>query len=183
MAQFATAEELAALLRTTFDASESVQADSILTLASGVVQGHLRQTVRQVVGDVLVRRGTWDTRFRLPERPVTAVSVVSIGGTALTADDWYLQGDELVRTVGWGGPSVEVSVTYTHGYATIPDDIKAVVLQSAVRAWSNPSGIAQESLEGYSITYARGNSGVVLFESEKAILDRYRRTNRTVQIR
>jgi hypothetical protein len=44
-------------------------------------------------------------------------------------------------------------VTYTHGYATIPDDIRGVTLDLAARKMANPSGNRQEGIGSYSISY------------------------------
>ncbi|URN11366.1 hypothetical protein LUW77_03490 [Streptomyces radiopugnans] len=78
-------------------------------------------------------------------------------------------------------------MTYTHGWDPVPGDIAAIVMQAANRALVNPSQIRSESVGSESTTYlipASGEAlGVLLSNTEKRVLDRYRRTSGTVRIR
>lgn len=58
---------------------------------------------------------------------------------------------------------------------TAPDEVVAVALQSAKRAYGNPEGLSQESVSasGYSASYADGrSSGVYLTGDERATVER-----------
>lgn len=186
MAQFATAADLAELLGETFDATRTAQANAALELASATIQGWTRQTIELVAGDTVTLRGTWDEELVLPQRPVVAVTAVSVDGTALTADDWRLWGSSLVR-VGygnWAGPDVAVAVTYSHGWAVIPDVIRAVTMQIAVRLMANPGLVQAESIGTYSVTYgSEAGGGGALTIDEQALLGPFRRRTATVPIR
>jgi hypothetical protein len=74
----------------------------------------------------------------------------------------------------WGGalwPTSfgSVTVTFTHGYAVVPADVRAVTKAVARRMVANPSLARQEAVAGYSATY----DGVLLGE-ERYRLARYR---------
>ena len=75
----------------------------------------------------------------------------------------------------WGGPASTITVTYTHGYATVPDDIRLMVLRAAARQLNNPVGVRQEALGAYSVTYPEvgaGSGGTVLNSTERSELRR-----------
>ncbi len=166
--------------------------DAVLTAViadvSAVVRSYTGQefTEATTTERLRVQRGV----VRLPQRPVAAVSAVEdINGNAV-AYQW--DGLDKLRFVGTGlenrwdleGYSVPlevVDVTYTHGYATIPDDIEAVVTNMTLRAVSidqSNAAIQQESIGGYSYTMggaaAAGPLGLLL--GERQVLDKYRRT-------
>jgi hypothetical protein len=114
---------------------------------------------------------------------VTEVSSVTLAGDTLTVDDdWYLDGDELVRTTaaasstfphvpasGWGLPDEELVIVYTHGYATIPDAIKVIVLEAVVRVWVNPGAVMSERFGSEQSVYATQGTpnGLLLTEAER----------------
>jgi hypothetical protein len=193
MAQFVTSTELADRLGVEFTAQEDTRADTLLTLASGLVQREARQEIEQTEDDTLTRRGTAEDRIRLPERPVTEVSSVTLAGDTLTVDeDWYLDGDELVRmpapssatfphvpASGWGLPDEELVIVYTHGYATIPDAIKVIVLEAVVRVWVNPGAVMSERYGSEQAVYATQGvpNGMLLTEAERETVREMFRTS------
>lgn len=185
MAQFATADELAARLGITLAGGEVTRANTLLTLASGLIQGEARQTIARVTDDVLAIRGLTEGKILLPERPVISVSAVSLADDLVNADDYYLDGDELVRGgIGWsawldrydfgggrwGSSSSPLVVTYTHGYSTIPDAIKSVCVESTVRAYVNPGSVEQEAYGSERTSY--GAVGLTLTDDERRIVRR-----------
>lgn len=101
----------------------------------------------------------------LPQRPVTAVSSVLVGSSAVS--DWsaQLSRGRLWRAYGWrstllGYPLSQpsgVTVTYTHGYA--PGDQRLQLARSAVLslaagpASGATAGVAREQIDDYSVQY------------------------------
>lgn len=171
------------------------RATILLDAATAAIQSYCRQTFTAVAG-AQVLPGSWDAKLELPERPVTAVTAVSIGDTALTADmDYVWDGahtlyrgtkvdgvlsvngpDYLINGWGdWGGPGAQVTVTYARGFATIPGDVKGVCLALAARSLASPDGVNSESVGAYSVSYSRSGGAVSLLAEERALLDRYRR--------
>ena len=152
MAQYATPEELASYLQKDLDTSTANQA---LTLASGTFASEAdtyftAQTV------------TWSTTIcyvaavELPFKPVTAVSAVRVNGVAVTG--WTLRKNALYRPAGFGTWNYYIpdllEVDLTHGYTTVPDDVKLAVLEIAGGLYENPTSIvASESIDDYTVRY------------------------------
>lgn len=75
-----------------------------------------------------------------------------------------------------------VSVTYTGGYPTVPDDLQAVCLAAAARQYSNPGGYMQATAGGVRVEYASARSGpkagtvggILLSDDEQQLCGRYR---------
>lgn len=173
MAQFATADDFAARIGRTLTADEQTRADTLLALASGMIQSVARQTIEQVTDDTLTRSGTPNDRVRLPERPVTAVSSVTLDGTALVeGTDWYRVDDCLVCPRGFGYPSQTLVVVYTHGFETVPDVVRAVCLDVVARVWVNPGSVMQESygLERVIYSVQDGPASLELTDREAEIV-------------
>lgn len=154
----------------------------ILQTATGWVQGYTRQRLVPVTNDVAQIRTRYATReLLLPERPVTAVASVTVDGVAyaVAGTDWTLWGDSLLTGAGKGRWSLWpefVTVTYSHGYTQAPADVAGVVLSVAARITGNAEGYRSMTVGGVSYTYDDGaGAGGGLTESEKAILNRYRR--------
>lgn len=200
----ATVADLATMLGRTFTPAQEAQAQALLDQASSIVRAYLRQDItRATTTDTFTMR--WSDRqhlgapfdcarhgqVTLPQRPVETVTSVKVNGTV--TQDWWLEGNELfVRTVPWLGPpgahqAPQVTVTYTHGWAEVPGDIAAIVLQAANRVIVNPSQLRSETVGGESVTYLQPNGGealgVLLSKLEQKVLDRYRRTSGTVRLR
>lgn len=132
--------------------------------------------------DIAAGTSTVDTRFPflLPQRPVTAITsvvVVSDDGSVATlgTTDYHLEGQKLICD---GYRDQLLRITYAHGFATIPDELKEVVCAVANRLASAPaglmSGIQSESADGESISYGSDAFGGVaeLTSGEKRVIDR-----------
>jgi hypothetical protein len=110
---------------------------------------------------------------------VTAVTSIVEEGTTLTVVtdfDWTSYG-KLIRVYRrWTSKPRAVVVTFTHGYATAPDDVKGVCLSLAGRLYENPGSLRSYTVGGVSETYASGPgiSGPGLTIDEKNDLGPYR---------
>lgn len=159
--QLATPADLAALLQQDLDLAT---ATLVLEAATAVVQEVAgRQRLVQVVDDVVTVVGTTSGWLQLPQRPVTAVSAVTLDGAALSAGTatgtYRRSGSALWRDTGWatyaGEPSAVV-VTYTHGYAPGAQELqlaRTAVLSIARAAYANPGGMTREQIDDYSVAY------------------------------
>jgi hypothetical protein len=189
--QFATSADLAARLGLTFSADEQTRADTLLAIASGIIEDETKQTISLVTDDVYTRPGDYDTRVRLPERPVVSVASVVLNGVALNApDNFYVDRDELVRVnwnsviqdssfglpwAGWGFPWWNLVVTYTHGFAVIPQTVKNVCMEMVVRVWTNPGSVAREMVGNVSVVYDNmrfSPAGMLMTDLEKADINK-----------
>ncbi|MEV4908713.1 hypothetical protein AB0N46_29220 [Streptomyces albidoflavus] len=193
-----TVAELAALLGRTFTPAQEAQAQALLDQASSVVRAYVRQGLTRATSTLTVSMRRADPVLHqcgglvtLPQRPVVDVASVSVDG--VSTQDWWQEGQEiLLRSGAWSSPPTahrppQVTVTYTHGFDPVPGDIKAIVAQAANRVMVNPGAVRSETVGGESVTYlipATGEAlGVLLSRTEQRVLDRYRRTSGTVQVR
>lgn len=184
---FATSSELATF--TGDDDLDGTRGEMLLDQASAIIRNYCRQTFDLVEDDEVELRGTWSHKLKLPQRPVVSVDSVSIEGTGVSA--FRLVRDTLHRTAdvvdtfdfgprigrGWGGPTRTVTVTYTHGFETVPTEVKGVCLQVAARAAGNPQSLQSFSDGAVSVTFGGGGTGsqvLGLTASEQSILDRFR---------
>jgi hypothetical protein len=140
--------------------------------ASGLVRGYTGWHIAPTITETVLLEGRGGAYLVLPTLHVTAVSAITVDGTELTlpADvKWGANG-----RLWWGGtlwPTTmgAVSVTFTHGYPTVPADVRAVAKAVARRMIANPSLLRQEAVAGYSATF----DGLLLGE-ERHRLARYR---------
>lgn len=181
MAELASIAELEARLRVDLSDDEEAAAKTLIELASGLVQRAARQEIAEVKNDELRMRGSREFTIRLPERPITAIKSVTLDGQEIAADDYYLDGADLVRRrgvvadisdgsrclTGWGHPDVELVVVYTHGFAAanIPAAIKAVVLEAVARVWVNPGAASSEEYGSERADYRA--TGLTLTKDER----------------
>ncbi|WP_461296332.1 hypothetical protein [Streptomyces harbinensis] len=156
-------------------------AATVLDTVSAIVRAEARSAFTR--GQSTVRLYPVDGWAELPQRPV--VSVLSVHqdehqdqGAELPAGSWWLVRDRVF--VGSAGP---VLVTYEHGYATVPGDVRAVVLSAASRVLSNPRDLRQESVGAVSVTYSAETVGPGLSPADRDLLARYRRRAAVVRLR
>jgi hypothetical protein len=183
---FATAADLEDYLGVTFTPADEVRAGLLLDAATESIRAYCSQTISQATTTAKLP-GTWGPDLTLPEAPVTAVSAVTFNSETLTANSdffWNSRGtlrrcaDFTVAPSGvshWGGPEATVSVTYTHGHATIPDAIESACLSVAARLFTNPAGVQSEMLGSYQVQYDRSGQTGALNEHEKQMVRQYRR--------
>lgn len=174
---FATSSDLESWLGVDFDAADHTRAEGLLQAATNTIKAYTDQTIEQVVDDVEVKDGRNRRVLLLDEIPVTAVSSVVEDGTTLTVDDDYVWSEtgELTRVGGcWPADPRTVTVTYTHGYATVPGELKDLCTALAARVWINPEQAAQRDFDQVSFTSASGIQGVAMTEFERRIADRHK---------
>lgn len=132
--------------------------------ASARVRRFLRQEITPGTSTVtLTGCGPW----LLPQRPVTAVDTVVDGNNAEVA--FTLDGSRLSSDV-----CAPLTVTYTHGFNPLPDELVEVVCAIAVRlngmSGAMAAGVRTEQAGGESITYGAdawsGTTGLTRPEME-----------------
>lgn len=188
---FATAADLAAVTQSEVSPAA---ADLALASASAMIRSWTRQTITRVVDDVATLRVINERELILPQRPVESVSRVRVN--SLTLLDWVLSGDRLLRTGGWRrlpgtttypDPGL-VEVTYTHGWAEVPDDVRAVCLDLASMSVTNPGYLREYdvSIDDYQrrkVFAAESLGSGTLSEAHREMLAPYRRRIGTVSLR
>jgi hypothetical protein len=143
---FATAGELSQFIGNP-EPTDLARMQLFLDLASAEIRRFTAQTLSEVVADVVVLPAIdWD-RLILPERPVTAISSVLVGGTGFTNYRFSRAG--IVFDLNESPWSLGATVTYNHGYAESTDDykaIKGVCLAAASRAYTLNERSASEAM-------------------------------------
>lgn len=157
MATFALAADLASYLQATFTTAQTATATLLLTLASDEIRSVTGQEVDRVTDDAVELDAPADRELVLPQRPADEPTLVKVDGIAVT--DWTFRRDTLYRPAGWvardtNGVTLPVEVTYTHGWTTLPAELKRVTLQAAARAMRNPDGLREWQTGSESETFA-----------------------------
>jgi hypothetical protein len=192
-----TQDDLEAALQRTLDPAQAAMA---IRRASARVRKHCRQQFTLVENDTVTLPGGGRV-LRLPQRPIVVddtrlLTVVELFGiadqeyTALEGRDFTRIGSELTRGEAWWAPtrlmgwpfmrpmgiwSQRVRVTYSHGWAEVPDDVVDVVLDLAQMNMTNPQGLRSESIDDYQRTFASETIGGALLTAEhKEALRQYR---------
>jgi hypothetical protein len=198
MANFATVEDMASFLQVEITTPAQIAAaERALAEATAAIRNYTGQYLSLVTGDVVTLDGR-GARLFLPELPVISVASVVEDGAALVATTNYKLGlyGILHRINGrWLSGVQNVVVTYTHGYAELPDDIVNICTRAASRAYQagltaveNDAalGVASKQLGDYSVAYQSDQGGGVsdglmgasgarlLLMSEKDILNKYK---------
>lgn len=174
---FATAEELAQLIGNNVP-SDLARMQMFIELASAEIRGYTEQELSEVAGDVVVFEPTWSQTLYLPERLVTAVTLVTVQAVP-TTDYRLLDERKIVRgsdptvltSLDW---SKGATVTYTHGYAETTEaykKIKKICLEAASNAYTLNQGGASEALGSTVMESAGYAPAIFLTPSQKMDLD------------
>lgn len=202
MAEFCTVADLEALLQVEIStAAQLASAERAIVAAKAAIQNYCQQQIALVEDDEItldVEAGR--QRLFLPELPVIEVASVIEDGETLTVgsdEDYQVGRHGVLYRVGqnWAEGIQIVTVTYTHGYEEIPDDVIDVCTRAAARMYQaglksaeleGIAGVQAMSLGDYSVTFgSEGGGGVsegilgasasrALLLSEKDTLNRYR---------
>lgn len=175
-------------------AAEEARGQALLADASALVRGFTGQDFVRTDDEVAVLRAQ-QGEIRLPQRPVvdvTAVVALGAGGAPdLPVVGWQWDGIDIVRTMT-DSPAINMPelwyedeaesypgtyrVTYSHGTATVPADVVAVVARMALRTMTAPSmagGLTGETIGPYS--YRTDGSGVgtavVMTDDDRKMLE------------
>lgn len=200
MADFCTVADVASFLqREISDAGQVTSCERAIAEATAAIKNWCHQEIELVAGDVVAFDvGPGRRKLFLPELPVVSVASVVEDGEILTGDEEYQLGNYgiLYRVSAYWASGIQiVTVTYSHGYATLPDDVVGVCVRAAARAFQaglrsadseGVPGVQAKSLGDYSVTFgAEAGGGVsegvlgasaarMLLLSEKDVLARYR---------
>lgn len=187
MASLATVAELADRLQTTIASGQpTTAAQAALDQASAAIRTYTHQTISAVADDVKTfgfarsygfNNYYFSTTLFLPQLPVTAVASVVLNGRTLVQDtdySWDPPTGILQRLNGWWDSAALVNtvvVTYSHGYATVPDDVKDICMDLAGLGFQSKGDEPSEYTIG---GYSERRPTPMLDDGQKLILDAYR---------
>ena len=148
-------------------------------MSSSLMRSYCDQALSLVEDDVVTVYPRASTLLTLPERPVTEVSEVEVGGV-VTTDFYVVERGIRSGTVASSGSAWTsgATVTYSHGYAETTSEFgmfRTICMDSAKRAYSSDeTGIATG--HGSAIMETAGFPlQVFLTPGEKEMLWPYRR--------
>ena len=207
MASLATPSQLASRLQKDVD---TASAQLALDIGSGFVRSIARQTFTFVSQETVILKGG-ERVLTLPQRPLvvdgsnplTITELGEYGGISYTCvedRDYSRVGNELTRGYPWwwnetnrlmGYPrarplgvwAMRVQAVYSHGYATIPDDVVGCVLDAASPLYENPNQLRSVSIDDYSETRAMEVLGSGLVDQIRDKLGAAGRRRRAFSIR
>jgi hypothetical protein len=199
MADFATKEDVEAFLQIEIStAAQIASVNRALSEATAAIRNYCHQYLEKVEDEAITLDSAGGTRLFLPELPVIeVVSVVEDGETLAVDDDYKLGQHGILHRIEqkWASGVQIITVTYSHGYETLPDDIVAVATRAAARGYQAGLraaddeavvGVQAKSLGDYSVSYGSEQGGGagegvmgasaarMLLLSEKDMLDEYR---------
>ena len=185
-----TQADIQNLFQVLFDTDPDPKLAAQIAAASGQIEHELGITVAEGSHtDTL--DGAHEQDLWLPAWPVSDVDSVTEDGTALTVDVdyiWYPSGriHRLGRT--WSAEPKSIVVSYTAGYTATPQQLVTICARVAWRAFSaaaaqaaagGPTGVKQETIDSYSVTYTDqaldAASGLELTAVDKHDLKEFRR--------
>lgn len=179
---------------------EADRASALLDDASALVRSYTDQDFTRTDNEIVVIRAQ-QGEIRLPQHPVISVAaVVAIGAGGapdLPVVGWQWDGLDIIRTCTespvinlpelWYEEDTEAypgtyRVTYSHGAASVPADVVAVVAAMVLRTLTAPTlmgGVTGETIGPYSYRTDGSGAGtaVSMSEADRRALKRYRRTS------
>lgn len=191
-----TPAELASWLQSDVD---TATATLLIASATALVQAETGQRLVQVLGDTAVLDGSPEAWLSLPQRPVTAVSSVTmqdanLGPVVLDSSQYTVRGNRLWRAWGWQfsaifmppvrmlgyqyltyPPPSQITVVYDHGRPAGHPDLefaRTAVLALCASAYANPNISRSVTVDDYTETYADALAGMQLPAMTKAALRR-----------
>lgn len=176
-----TVEELEAFMGRQFTDTEEAQAASIIDVASFVIESEAGVNFTPVADEEIRLQADGYGMIELNAKPITEVAIYEVDGTdEITSAAW----DGLCTIYGLE-PNQVVDIVYSHGYSTVPGDIKAVVYGVTSRIMVNPGGLRQETVGAISVTYPGigGEAGTINFSTlEKRILAKYSAQEKSMRL-
>lgn len=201
----ASVDDVASRLGRDLSQQEAIRLEPLLSDASAQVRRYCRRDFLMHTAEEQVLYGH-DSEIYLPGSPVWSVqSVVLDGGGTFLPDipvPWFTFDEVQTIRLGAGTGIINLpeawseageypgtyKVTYTWGYADVPDDVNMVVANAALSVLTAPTaaaGVIGESIGPYSYRLERGGGGVAvaLSAADLMLLKDYRGTVRTLQAR
>jgi hypothetical protein len=149
--------------------------------AKNLVTNYCGWHIGPSVNDTIILDGSGGRSLLLPSLRVTEVSAVSVDGTLLNADqyDWSASGIVELRCGVFTSRLRGVTVTLTHGYDLMPDDVQNVINGLIDRAGTSTPGVQQVGQVRYWIGSDGIGVGLSLSAADRAVLAPYKLVGRS----
>lgn len=165
----------------TFTESEEAQAQMFIDNVSIIIESETGVSFAAVDNEEIRIQADGYGMIELSAKPISQVAVYDLDETTpLVYGTW----DGLATVYGLQ-PNQVVDIVYSHGYATVPGDIKAVCYGVCSRMMYNPGGLRQETVGAISVTYPGigGEAGTINFSTlERRVLEKYSNTMASMRL-
>jgi hypothetical protein len=150
-------DDLAAYLQRDLD---RITAELALQAASGVVRDYCRWQISEETATFVVN-GSGSTLLRLPTLRLTDVTEIRVDDEIIDAAEYRWTEGGLIERPAYGCPRKFrcVQVDATHGWAIIPDAVRAVVLTLASRYYVNPENLLSKTVGSITRTFSASKGG------------------------
>jgi hypothetical protein len=199
--------DIQARVTVTLTAGQQAAASALITDASARVRNWTRQDFAVGSRQDTVNVRPTDGKIRLRLLPVLSVDevarVLPDGTESIAYGLWIYDGIDTINvwppapllvnapvawtSADWWWRDVAYAITYTHGYAAVPDDVISVVCGMVSRVLLAPGapGVIGETITNYSYRMADGvmPGQTTLTAADKEQLEIYRRPLRTLELR
>ena len=180
MVSYCTVSELASFLKQDVDTSTATLA---IQLVSELFAKEAHTRFEQVTA-TYSQPGLNAFQIILPFQPLVSVQQVRITpfGAAtqilVAGTDYSVIGPAIYRKLGFGSwwrfPPDLVEVDYTHGYASVPDDVRGAVLESAAACYISPDiSTRNERIDDYSYRAEPNTGGASLSPNARIVAAYY----------
>ena len=130
-----------------------------LDSASTIVRAWCGWHIAPVAQVTQVRRRPWREQVWLDAMNILSIDAAQIDGYEYTAEE--LAAVVFDPGTGWTELcGANVSITFTCGYETVPEEIKALVSEMVIADTINPLGLAREQAGSVSYTLGRTGGGL-----------------------
>lgn len=127
-----------------------------LAAATRTIRNHCGWHIATAEEITVKRRSRFRSEIWIPAMQISAAQVTTLDGVDHTFTD-----DEFDPETGWTSWSGDrYTLTYTAGYATVPEDLVTLTLELAAGALGSPLGITREQAGGVSLTLARASGAL-----------------------
>lgn len=176
-----TTNDLENYMNKDFSAGETNQAQAIIDSIEAFLLSETGISFSLVEDEEILIQADGHGIIELNAQPIHNVSSVKdVNGEEIS--EWEFDG---LTTIYNLFPNEVVQVTYSYGYSTAPNDLKAVAKGAASRVMYNPAGLRQETVGAISVTYPGigGEAGSINFSNvEKKVIDKYGRRNQSLRL-
>ncbi|MEU0808794.1 mobile element protein [Streptomyces sp. NPDC005970] len=148
-----------------------------LRAATRRFRGAVGHRVTLVADDMVTLDGTGRESLLLPVWPTTAVASVVLDGTELVEGTDYSWSDAgLLRHLGcarWPDRLRCLRVTYSHGWAEVPEDIQEAVIDQARSMFTVVPGLQSKTVGAQSVTFG-AQAAIGVTSQWSAAVDRHK---------
>ncbi len=179
MADLITMDDVEAVVGEPATAADAAKRAYYIKSISSFVNGYVDASFAVVADDVKRLQSDYYGIITLPGYPTSEVTSVVSFDTGL-ATSYYHDG---MGSLSGLDPLQTVDVTYTHGFAEVPEDVTELVLSAVLGALGVANGGTLKQLDVGGVSEVFGDvTGALVVTLAQSVLDRYKVTSWTMRL-